>query len=131
MFYSSSYFVWLKRLLRHPCHTIDMFVLITLKETVKIPPLKLHLSLNDCIRDELNDQLANKVIVNVGLCITLYDITNVGQSFLHQGDASSHTDGKCLHVMFHAFDCFVNEMNPFIASLDSDISLRRLPSLPI
>lgn len=79
-----------------------MFVLITLKETVKIPPLKLHLSLNDCIRDELNDQLANKVIVNVGLCITLYDITHVGQSFLHQGDASSHTDGKCLHVMFHA-----------------------------
>ena len=81
---------------------LDMFVLVTLKETVKIPPHKLHLSLNDCIRDELNDQLANKVIVNVGLCITLYDITHVGQSFLHQGDASSHTDGKCLDLMFHA-----------------------------
>lgn len=71
-----------------------MFVLVTLNETVKIPPHKLHLPVKDCIRDELNEELANKVIVNVGLCITLYDITRIGKSFLHQGDASSHTDGE-------------------------------------
>jgi len=70
-----------------------MYFLVTLKETVKIPAQKLHLPIVESITEELNNQLANKVIVNVGLCITLFDILTVGQSFLHPGDASSHTDG--------------------------------------
>ena len=78
-----------------------MFVLVTLKETVKVPPHKLHLSLRESVTEELNEQLANKVMVKVGLCITLYDIVSMGESFLHQGDASSHTDGMFESLLGH------------------------------
>ena len=80
-----------------------MFVLVTLKETVRILPHKLHLPLRDAITEDLNDKLANKVIVDVGLCITLYDIVEVGESFLRQGDPAAHTLVKFRFVVFRPF----------------------------
>ena len=35
-----------------------------------------------------------QVLHNVGLCIALYDITYVGESYILPGDGASHTKGK-------------------------------------
>ena len=37
------------------------------------------------IKDELNYKLSNRVLINVGLCISLYDITEIGESHILPG----------------------------------------------
>ena len=71
-----------------------MFILVKIKDTIRIPPNLFHLPLEDAISEELNKRLANRVIVNVGLCIVLYDIVKLGESFIYQGDGASNTEGK-------------------------------------
>ena len=43
-------------------------------------------SLQDQLTDEINRKLANKVMINVGLCLSLHDILEVGESFLFPGN---------------------------------------------
>ena len=35
--------------------------------------------------------MANKVVVGLGLCLALYDITDIGKSFVFPGDSATHT----------------------------------------
>jgi DNA-directed RNA polymerase III subunit RPC8 len=43
------------------------------------------------VRDELNKKLANKVVFGLGLCLALYDILEIGESFVFPGDSATHT----------------------------------------
>ena len=52
------------------------------------------------LTDEINRKLANRVLLNVGLCLSLYDILEVGESFLHPGDGSCHTKVKFRMLVF-------------------------------
>uniref|UniRef100_A0A8C6XZZ9 DNA-directed RNA polymerase subunit n=1 Tax=Naja naja TaxID=35670 RepID=A0A8C6XZZ9_NAJNA len=70
-----------------------MFVLVEMTDTVRIPPWQFERKLNDAITEELNKKLANKVVYNVGLCICLYDITKLEDSYIFPGDGASHTKG--------------------------------------
>ena len=40
--------------------------------------------------------LSLQVVLNVGLCIVLYDLTYVGDSYIFPGDGASHTKGTAL-----------------------------------
>jgi len=80
-----------------------MFVLATLKDTVKILPHNLGKDFSVMLINQLNRQLANYVIPNVGLCITFYEFKNIGQSFLLTGDASTHTPVAFRYVIFQPF----------------------------
>ncbi|KAI1239108.1 hypothetical protein IHE44_0012217 [Lamprotornis superbus] len=59
--------------------------------------------LNESIAEELNKKLANKVVYNVGLCICLYDITKLEDSYIFPGDGASHTKVHFRYVVFHPF----------------------------
>ncbi|XP_028982119.1 DNA-directed RNA polymerase III subunit RPC8 [Diachasma alloeum] len=80
-----------------------MFVLTELKDVVKIPPWKFKRKFNDAIADELNRKLANKVYLNVGLCIALHDILKIEESFIFPGDGSSHTKVSFRFIVFRPF----------------------------
>lgn len=41
-----------------------------------------------------------QVVLEVGLCIVLFDITNVGHSYIFPGDGSSHTEVKFRYIVF-------------------------------
>ncbi|RWS04254.1 DNA-directed RNA polymerase III subunit RPC8-like protein [Dinothrombium tinctorium] len=84
-----------------------MFTLIELKDKIKIPPFKFNLPLHEAIAEELNRKLANRVLINVGLCITLYDIIKVHESFILKGDGCSHT---LVHFRFVVFRPFIGEV---------------------
>ena len=45
---------------------------------------------------DLNGNLSLQVVLNVGLCIVLYDLTYVGDSYIFPGDGASHTKGTAL-----------------------------------
>uniref|UniRef100_A0A8C6SYU5 DNA-directed RNA polymerase subunit n=1 Tax=Neogobius melanostomus TaxID=47308 RepID=A0A8C6SYU5_9GOBI len=80
-----------------------MFVLVEMVDTVRICPWDFHKQLNDAIAEELNKKLANKVVYNVGLCICLYDITKLEDSYIFPGDGASHTKVHFRYVVFHPF----------------------------
>ncbi|XP_032442519.1 DNA-directed RNA polymerase III subunit RPC8 isoform X2 [Xiphophorus hellerii] len=80
-----------------------MFVLVEMVDTVRIPPWVFDRQLNDAIAEELNKKLANKVVYSVGLCICLYDITKLEDSYIFPGDGASHTKVHFRFVVFHPF----------------------------
>lgn len=70
---------------------------------VRIPPWLFGQTLNDAVEEELNRKLANKVVLNVGLCIALFDITSLGDSYIFPGDGASHTRVTFRYVVFRPF----------------------------
>lgn len=80
-----------------------MFVLSEMKDTVRVPPWAFHKKLNDAVKKTLNDKLANKVVHNVGLCIALWDITKLEDSYIFPGDGASHTVVFFRYVVFRPF----------------------------
>lgn len=77
-----------------------MFNLTEMKNVTRIPPDQFHLKLNDAIAGELNKKLANKVVLNVGLCIALFDIINLEESYIFPGDGASHTRVHFRYIVF-------------------------------
>ncbi|KAG7296128.1 DNA-directed RNA polymerase III subunit RPC8 [Plutella xylostella] len=80
-----------------------MFVLAEMKDVIRIEPEYFHQSLTESITTLLNRKLANKVVLNVGLCIALFDITHIGDSHIFPGDGSSHTEVKFRYIVFRPF----------------------------
>lgn len=80
-----------------------MFVLAEMRDTVKIEPKKFKNKLSVCIAEELNRKLSNKVFLNVGLCIALHDILEIGDSYILSDDGSSHTKVRFRYVVFRPF----------------------------
>ncbi|XP_041093844.1 DNA-directed RNA polymerase III subunit RPC8 [Polyodon spathula] len=80
-----------------------MFVVIEMVDTVRTPPWQFQQKLNDAIAEQLNKKLANKVVYKVGLCICLYDITKLEDSFIFPGDGASHTKVHFRYVVFRPF----------------------------
>ncbi|XP_017137401.1 DNA-directed RNA polymerase III subunit RPC8 [Drosophila miranda] len=77
-----------------------MFVLAELKDTVRIAPDQFSVKLVDAIRDEIDRKLANKVLLNVGLCIALQDIVSLQDSIILPGDGASHTAVVFRYIVF-------------------------------
>ncbi|CAL1286480.1 unnamed protein product [Larinioides sclopetarius] len=80
-----------------------MFNLVEMKDTVRIPPWKFHKPLVDAISDELRLKFANKIVKDVGLCIALYEITKLEDSYIFPGDGASHTGVYFSYIVFRPF----------------------------
>ena len=61
---------------------------------VRIEPKHFNRELPDALSDVLNAKLANKVLKDVGLVISLFDIIEIGENHVIAGDGASHTKGK-------------------------------------
>jgi len=66
-----------------------MFVLVQVKDTIRIPPGELNSNQSDIIRDVLHHKFSNKVLHKQGLCISVYDF-DPGESYCHPGDGGCH-----------------------------------------
>lgn len=84
-----------------------MFVLSEMKDTVQIVPSLFSVETNEAVIDALNKKLANKVVHNVGLCIALWDILKLEDSYIFPGDGSYHT---VVHFRYVVFRPFVDEI---------------------
>eukprot|EP00091_Calanus_sinicus_P023369 TRINITY_DN7851_c0_g1_i2.p2 TRINITY_DN7851_c0_g1~~TRINITY_DN7851_c0_g1_i2.p2 ORF type:complete len:119 (-),score=49.63 TRINITY_DN7851_c0_g1_i2:382-693(-) len=77
-----------------------MGVLSEIRTLIRLLPRGFDKSLEDQLTDEINRKLANKVMINVGLCLSLHDILEVGESFLFPGDGASHTKVRFRMLVF-------------------------------
>lgn len=80
-----------------------MFVLAEMKDVVCVKPWSFHHDLQQAVSYELNKKLANKVVHEVGLCITLFDIIEITDSYILPGDGSAHSPVRFRFVVFRPF----------------------------
>ena len=69
-----------------------MFVLSELKHLIRLSPRGFDQPIEEQIRDELNSKLSNRVLLQAGLCLAVYDLIHVGESHVLPGDGSAHTE---------------------------------------
>lgn len=74
-----------------------------MQDVVRIEPRRFAQDMGQEIADELNRKFANKVVHKVGLCIALYDVLKVGDSYVFPGDGASHTKVAFRFVVFRPF----------------------------
>ncbi|MFH4977911.1 hypothetical protein AB6A40_004620 [Gnathostoma spinigerum] len=80
-----------------------MFVLALIEDTVRIKPFEFGSPLEEVIKRRLNERLANKVVPDLGLCIVIHDLVEVGDSYVLPGDGSTHTHIKFRYIVFRPF----------------------------
>ncbi|OAE28249.1 hypothetical protein AXG93_4492s1400 [Marchantia polymorpha subsp. ruderalis] len=79
-----------------------MFVLTKVKHELRIAPQKLSLPLLDAITSEIQNLFFDKVLKDMGLCITLYDVRAVEGGFVFPGDgAPRFTFFEDIHIPEH------------------------------
>ena len=84
-----------------------MFVLSNLKDIVKVTPRKFAQDQLSIISTILDNKFANKVVVNLGLCISLFDVYQVEDAFILAGEGGYHIRA---HFRFIVFRPFMNEI---------------------
>jgi DNA-directed RNA polymerase III subunit RPC8 len=80
-----------------------MYVLSEMRDIVHVKPWQFDQDLRVVIEDELNKKYANKVLYELGLCVALFDIKNIEDSYVFPGDGSSHTRVTFRYVVFRPF----------------------------
>lgn len=66
-----------------------MFKLITIKENVNISPKKIQSNFMNGLKINLNQKYANKVIMNRGLVICIWDIVEAGDPYVLAGEGNA------------------------------------------
>ncbi|GAY55789.1 hypothetical protein CUMW_166830 [Citrus unshiu] len=80
-----------------------MFYLSKIEHTLRLPPHLLRLPLNEAIKLELENVFLDKVIANLGLCISIYDIKEIEGGFVYPGEGASTHTVKFRLVVFRPF----------------------------
>nr|GMC46527.1 DNA-directed RNA polymerase III subunit RPC8 [Ipomoea batatas] len=73
-----------------------MFYLSEIEHTLRLPPHLLNLALNEAIKGELEGLFVDKVIAQLGLCISVYDIRSIDGGFIFPGDGASTYTGEVI-----------------------------------
>jgi len=74
-----------------------------MKDVVQVKPFNFVHNLKSSLEFGLNKKFANKVVHNVGLCISLFDIIEIGDSYILPGNGASHTPVTFRFIVFRPF----------------------------
>uniref|UniRef100_A0A1D1Z3B8 DNA-directed RNA polymerase subunit n=1 Tax=Anthurium amnicola TaxID=1678845 RepID=A0A1D1Z3B8_9ARAE len=80
-----------------------MFCLSLIEHDLRLPPHLLGLPLHKAIRGEIERLFLDKVISNLGLCVSVYDIRSIEGGFILPGDGASTYKVVFRLVMFRPF----------------------------
>lgn len=80
-----------------------MFILSVLRDTVAIKPHQLSHDQQVVIKRRLNERLANKVVPDLGLCICVYDISEIGDSYILPGEGDCRVRVTFRMIVFRPF----------------------------
>ncbi|KMZ60421.1 DNA-directed RNA polymerase III subunit RPC8 [Zostera marina] len=84
-----------------------MFTLSVIEHTLKIPPRLLNIPLTESVEEVLKYLYVDKVITDLGLCISVYDIHKIDGGFIIDND------GGCLYKVVFRLLMF----RPFIGEI--------------
>lgn len=80
-----------------------MFTLATLEDSIRLDPSTFTLDHNVALTQEINRKFSNKVLPEVGLCISLYDIVSSKDGVLRGGDGAVYVETRFRLVVFAPF----------------------------
>lgn len=80
-----------------------MFVLALLQDVVVIKPHEFGNDLVTVLKRRINQRLSNRVVPGLGLCISVYDILEVGVTYILHGEGGGHTRVKFRLVVFRPY----------------------------
>lgn len=63
-----------------------MFFLAEIQENIRLTPGKLRYDFIPAVTDALNMKYCNKVVVNLGLCISVFDVLEAEDPYVHPGE---------------------------------------------
>ncbi|OMP09830.1 hypothetical protein COLO4_05101 [Corchorus olitorius] len=80
-----------------------MFYLSLIEHTLQLPPYLFNRPLDEAITEQLKSLFLDKVIANLGLCISVYDIRSIKGGFVFPGEGSSTYTVEFRLIMFRPF----------------------------
>jgi len=80
-----------------------MFVLLVLRDTLRVPPAELHPQIKSTLCDHVHVKYANKVLADQGLCICVHGLDSVGPPIIYGGDGAAHVRVQFRLVVFRPF----------------------------
>ncbi|KAH3673402.1 hypothetical protein WICPIJ_009790 [Wickerhamomyces pijperi] len=80
-----------------------MFILSRLSDLIRIPPDQFHKEAQTSIIYELNKKYANKIVHNLGLIVSVWDLIKVDDGLIKPGDGSSYIKCEVRVVVFRPF----------------------------
>ncbi|WLF78018.1 DNA-directed RNA polymerase III complex subunit Rpc25 [Lodderomyces elongisporus] len=80
-----------------------MFILSEIEDLIRIPPQSFNIPIQHSLTDELNKKYANKVIPNLGLVITTWDLLDIKDGLLKPGDGGSYVSVRFRCIVFKPF----------------------------
>eukprot|EP01041_Mallomonas_annulata_P003228 gene3228-6382_t len=80
-----------------------MFVIAVIVDTVKTLPEYFNRDTTEVITEQIEEKFSNKVLVDVGLCICLYDFVDVGDPYIYPAEGAAHQRVKFRLVVFRPF----------------------------
>ncbi|CAI0458567.1 unnamed protein product [Linum tenue] len=79
-----------------------MFFLSLIEHKLRFPPADLSLPLHKGIKKFLDGIFLDRVILNLGRCVSIYDIRNIYGGFIHAGEgAPTYTVSYIVHLLKH------------------------------
>jgi DNA-directed RNA polymerase III subunit RPC8 len=80
-----------------------MFILSEVSDLVRIPPHTFNIPIQHAITDELNQKFANKVISNLGLVVTIWDLLDIKDGLLKPGDGGAYVEVRFRCIVWKPF----------------------------
>ncbi|KAF7837466.1 DNA-directed RNA polymerase III subunit RPC8 [Senna tora] len=80
-----------------------MFYLSRIEHTLHIPPHLLSLPIQEAVHKELEKLFLDKVVANLGLCVSVYDIRSIEGGFIFPGEGAATYMVVFTLIMFRPF----------------------------
>ncbi|CAM9478944.1 unnamed protein product [Scytosiphon promiscuus] len=80
-----------------------MFVLATIKDTVKVAPSKFSGEALDVLTAQIEEKFADRVIANVGLCVCLHSYESIGDPYVYPSDVAEEWRVRFRMLVFRPF----------------------------
>ncbi len=81
-----------------------MFFLAEIQENIRLTPGKLRHDFLDAITDALNQKYCNKVVVDLGLCISVFDVLEAEDPYVHPGDPNAFVKCRFRLIVLRPFE---------------------------
>jgi DNA-directed RNA polymerase III subunit RPC8 len=82
---------------------VEMFLLYEMTKEVRIEPQNLGNDRVEAVTDEINNKYSNRVVLGVGLCMSLWDIKEIKNGVIYPGDGGVHSMVKFRYIVFRPF----------------------------
>ncbi|KAJ2695248.1 DNA-directed RNA polymerase III complex subunit Rpc25 [Coemansia spiralis] len=80
-----------------------MFVLVVLRDTLKVVPCEFTKPREQALKDEINRKYANRVLHDVGLCMLVHDLVEVDEGYVQHSEGWLWVKVKFRMIVFRPF----------------------------